>query len=68
MQRNIAKIKVDNSNRYCFDINNEKGNKDDNIHRISAKNSLKSFKNQNPPPISAFFTHATIRYGFLTKF
>ena len=39
-------------------------NKDDNIHRSSVKNSLKSLKIQNPQPIPIRHT----RNGFLIKF
>ena len=41
-------------------------NKDDNIHRSSArKNSLKSLKIQNPPPIPGIFTPPEKAYQIL---
>ncbi len=45
----------------CFSLN-----KDDNIHRSSAKNALKSLKSKLPP-IPSIFTPRTIRNGFLIK-
>ncbi len=42
-------------------------NKDDNIHKSSAKNSLKSLESQNLLTIPAI-PPLTIRNGFLIKF